>query len=100
MERRVGKGQEQHGRRPVTVVQAQGVGHVSTVLCVPTSTSAQLPSRRVEVQVAGTDTVAVPDQVRARDSSRRHRRAGTVCPDELRDVVAQLRHLPPLVQRT
>lgn len=93
----VGRGSEQHGRRPVIVVQALTAGPRSTVLCVPTSTSAPALSWRVEVEIAGASTVALPDQLRALDAGRLHDRAGSISADELRDVVAQIKNPLPLV---
>lgn len=91
-----GRGHEQHGRRPVIVVQSVEAG-LSTVLCVPTSTSAVLSSWRVEVEIEGTSTTALPEQVRALDAGRLTQRAGRISSDELRDVLAQIRSLLPLV---
>lgn len=92
-----GRGSEQHGRRPVVVVQAAGFTTGSTLLCVPTSTSARLLSWRVEVEVEGAVTVALTEQVRALSVERLKHPSGRLSSDELRDVVARLRQLLPLV---
>lgn len=91
------RGAEQHGRRPVVVVQAEGTGSARTRWCVPTSTSAALLNWRVEVEIASVRTVALTDQLRALDVMRLTHPAGDLSADELRDVVARLRDLLPLV---
>lgn len=95
-----GKGSEQHGSRPVIVVQALATGFNSTRLCAPTSRSAALLSWRVEVDIEGQRTVALTEQARALSIERLNRPAGRITTDELRDIVARIRQLLPSDQPT
>lgn len=92
-----GKGSEQHGSRPVIVVQAAGAGGASTRLCVPTSSSATATSWRVQVEVAGQSTVALTEQVRALSVDRLTSPLGRLSSDDLRDVLARVHDLLPPV---
>ena len=92
-----GRGREQRYRRPVIIVQAVGTGFPSTRLCVPTSTSAQPFDWRVQVEVAGELTVALVEQTRAVDVTTLGPSQGRISSDDLRDVLARLRDLLPLL---
>lgn len=92
-----GRGSEHRGRHPAIIVQAAGTGFASTRLCVPTSTSAAPLSWRVEIEVAGERTVALTEQLRVVDVDSLRESLGRVSSDDLRDVLARVRDLLPLV---
>jgi mRNA interferase MazF len=73
------------------VVQTDFLEKLSTVVVVPTSTSALPTVFRPEVQVAGRRTRVLAEQMRALDRSRLGRRAGTLAESDLRAVDDALR---------
>jgi mRNA interferase MazF len=85
------RGHEQRGRRYAVVVQTDFLKDLSTVVVVPTSTSALATVFRPEVQVAGRKTRVLTEQVRALDRSRMGRRRGTLAESDLRAVDDALR---------
>ena len=80
------KGSEQRGRRYAVVVQTDFLSALSTVIVVPTSTSALASVFRPEVEVAGKRTRVLVEQIRALDRSRLGRRVGTLAQTEVRAV--------------
>lgn len=82
---------EQRGRRYAVVVQTDFLKELSTVVVVPTSTTALGTVFRPEVQVAGRRTRVLTEQIRALDRSRLGRRAGTLARSDLRAVDDALR---------
>ena len=85
-----GAGHEQQGRRFGVVVQADALMPRSVVLVAPTSTSARAASFRPEVDVAGTITKVLVEQVGAVDVGRLGKLAGRLTPEELWGVDAAL----------
>ncbi|WP_419840485.1 type II toxin-antitoxin system PemK/MazF family toxin [Candidatus Poriferisodalis sp.] len=75
-----GLGHEQQGRRYGVVVQSDALLPRSVVLVAPTSTSARAASFRPTVDIAGTSTRVLVEQLGAVDVSR------------LGDVVGHLTH--------
>jgi mRNA interferase MazF len=59
---------EQLGARPGVVVQADELLDLSTVLIAPTSRSAAAASFRPTIEVAGTSTRVLTDQIRVVDA--------------------------------
>ncbi len=78
-----GVGHEQHGDRFGVVVQADALLPRSVVLVAPTSRSARPASFRPEIEVDGTSTRVLVEQVGAVDASRLGDLAGHVSPEEL-----------------
>lgn len=62
------RGHEQQGARPGIVVQADELLDLSTVLVAPTSRSARAATFRPTVEVAGTPTRVLTDQLRVVDA--------------------------------
>jgi mRNA interferase MazF len=62
------RGHEQHGARPGVVVQADELLGLSTVLVAPTSRSASPATFRPLIDVSGTSTYVLVDQLRALDA--------------------------------
>lgn len=87
---RTARGHEQRGERYAVVVQADVLA-LSTVLVVPTSTSARHASFRPEVEIAGERTLVLCEQAAAVDPTRLGPSAGVLRFDELRRVDAALR---------
>jgi mRNA interferase MazF len=85
------RGHEQRGRRYAVVVQTDFLEKLSTVVVVPTSTSALPTVFRPEVKVTGRRTRVLAEQIRALDRSRLGRRAGTLAESDLRAVDDALR---------
>jgi mRNA interferase MazF len=85
------RGREQAGERYAIVVQADEFAALSTVVVVPTSSSALAASFRPVVEVRGVRTRALVEQMRAVDTRRLGRRAGRLTPAELQDVGSALR---------
>jgi mRNA interferase MazF len=79
---RRGTGHEQHGPRYGVVVQADALLRLSTVLVAPTSRSARAVSFRPEIQIDGTTTRVLVEQVGAVDASRLGELAGHLTPEE------------------
>lgn len=65
-----GVGHEQHGKRFGVVVQADAFLPRSVVLVAPTSTSARAASFRPEIEVEGTTTRVLVEQIGAVDVNR------------------------------
>lgn len=62
------RGHEQQGARPAVVLQADELLDLSTVVVAPTSRSAAAASFRPTVDVAGTATRVLTDQLRVIDA--------------------------------
>ncbi|HUN77342.1 MAG TPA: type II toxin-antitoxin system PemK/MazF family toxin [Solirubrobacteraceae bacterium] len=62
------RGHEQRGPRPAVVVQADELLGLSTVLVAPTSRSAAPATFRPLIDLAGTATCVLVDQLRALDA--------------------------------
>lgn len=62
------RGHEQRGARPGVVVQADELLDLSTVLIAPTSRSAAASTFRPVVELAGTSTRVLVDQLRVVDT--------------------------------
>lgn len=62
------RGHEQRGPRPAVVVQADELLELSTVLVAPTSRSAAPATFRPAIDLAGTSTRVLADQVRVIDA--------------------------------
>jgi mRNA interferase MazF len=78
-----GVGHEQHGDRFGVVVQADEFLPRSVVIVAPTSRSARAASFRPEIDVDGTKTRVLVEQLGAVDARRLGRRAGHLSPEEL-----------------
>ena len=83
-------GHEQHGDRYAVVVQSTHL-ELSTVLVAPTSTSARPATFRPEVEVGGTQTRVLVEQVGVVDPGRLGDSAGMLTTDEQRSVDRALR---------
>lgn len=64
------RGREQHGRRYGVIVQSDAFLPRSVVLVAPTSTSANPASFRPEIEIEGTSTRVLVEQVGAVDVGR------------------------------
>ncbi len=62
------RGHEQRGTRPGVVVQADELLGLSTVLIAPTSRSAAASTFRPTIDIAGTSTHVLTDQLRVIDT--------------------------------
>ncbi len=62
------RGHEQQGARPGVVVQADELLDLSTVLIAPTSRSAAAATFRPAIELAGTSTRVLTDQLRVVDA--------------------------------
>ncbi len=80
------RGREQRGRRYGVVVQNDDLLALSTVIVAPTSTSARPASFRPEVEIGGTRTRVLVEQLGAVDPGRLGSSAGHLSHDELREV--------------
>jgi mRNA interferase MazF len=78
-------GHEQRGARYAVALQTDMV-RLSTLIVAPTSTSAQPAVFRPAVDMDGTSTLVLVDQVRAVDSTRLGDFAGRLDPDEMAEV--------------
>jgi len=85
-----GVGHEQRGRRFGVVVQSDALLPRSVVLVAPTSTSAKPVSFRPEIDIDGTTTRVLVEQVGAVDVQRLGDLAGRLAPEELWGVDAAL----------
>jgi len=85
-----GIGHEQKGQRFGVVVQSDSLLPRSVVLMAPTSTSARAASFRPEVNMDGTTTKVLVEQVGAVDVSRLGELAGRISPEEQWGVDAAL----------
>ena len=77
-----GKGHEQLGKRFGVVVQSDAFLPRSVVLIAPTSTSARSASFRPEVEIEGTATKVLVEQLGAVDVTRLGDLAGRLTPEE------------------
>jgi mRNA interferase MazF len=80
------RGHEQAGRRYAVVLQADELAPLSTVIVAPTSMSAPPRRFRPEIEVRGTRTRVLVEQLRAVDRSRLGPIVGTLGRRELEDV--------------
>ena len=85
-----GVGHEQSGRRFGVVVQSDAFLPRSVVLVAPTSTSAKPASFRPDIEVEGTSTRVLVEQVGAVDLDRLGNLAGHLTPEEQWGVDAAL----------
>lgn len=85
-----GVGHEQLGRRFGVVVQSDALLPRSVVLVAPTSTSAKAASFRPEVDIEGSTTRVLVEQVGAVDVQRLGDLAGHLTPEEQWGVDAAL----------
>ncbi|MBT8198285.1 MAG: type II toxin-antitoxin system PemK/MazF family toxin, partial [Acidimicrobiia bacterium] len=85
-----GVGHEQHGRRLGVVVQSNAFIPRSVVLVAPTSVSAKPASFRPQIDVDGTETRVLVEQVGAVDIRRLGELAGRVTPEEQWGIDAAL----------
>ena len=81
-----GVGHEQQGERYGVVVQSDVMLPRSVVVVAPTSRSARPASFRPEVEVAGSTTRVLVEQLGAVDAQRLGRRVGTLTADEMWSV--------------
>lgn len=78
-----GVGHEQHGDRFGVVVQANELLPRSVVIVAPTSRSARSASFRPEIEIAGTTTRVLVEQLGAVDARRLGRVAGHLSREEM-----------------
>jgi mRNA interferase MazF len=84
-------GHEQHGERHGVVVQADELLPRSVVLVAPTSRSAQAASFRPEIEVEGSPTRVLVEQLGAVDARRLGDLTGRLTAEELWDIDDALR---------
>lgn len=77
-----GTGHEQHGNRYGVVVQSEALLPRSVVLIAPTSTSARSASFRPEIEIGGTETRVLVEQMGAVDINRLGDLAGHLSSEE------------------
>lgn len=77
-----GTGHEQHGNRYGVVVQSDALLPRSVVLIAPTSTSARSASFRPEIEIGGTETRVLVEQMGAVDINRLGDLAGHLSSEE------------------
>lgn len=80
------RGHQQAGRPYGVVLQADELLVLSTVIIAPTSTHALPASFRPEVEIDGTRTRVLVEQIGAVDPSRLGESRGLLARNELRDV--------------
>ena len=85
-----GIGHGQHGKRYGVIVQSDALLPHSVVLVAPTSTSARAASFRPEIEVAGTRTKVLIEQMGAVDVSRLGDNAGPLSAEEQWSVDAAI----------
>jgi mRNA interferase MazF len=85
-----GIGHEQHGKRYGVIVQSDALLPRSVVLIAPTSTSARNASFRPAIDIDGTETKVLVEQMGAVDVGRLGDRAGHLTPEEQWSVDAAL----------
>jgi len=78
-------GHEQRGPRFAVAIQSDGI-LLSTLIVAPTSTNAQPAIFRPEIQMDGTRTLVLVDQMRAVDASRLGDSTGRLDPTEAGEV--------------
>ncbi|MPZ26406.1 MAG: type II toxin-antitoxin system PemK/MazF family toxin [Micromonosporaceae bacterium] len=83
-------GHEQRGPRYAVVLQSDRL-HSSTLLVAPTSTSVRPASWRPEIDMDGTTTRVVVDQMTCVDAGRLGDFAGRLSPQEMAEVSSALR---------
>ncbi len=83
---RAPRGHEQAGRRFGVVLQADELLALSTIVIAPTSTHALPASFRPEVEIGGTRTRVLVEQLGAVDPSRLGESHGLLARDELHEV--------------
>jgi mRNA interferase MazF len=81
-----GRGHEQRGPRYAVIVQADALLGLSTALVAPTSRSAAPATFRPEVDVAGSATRVLVEQLRAVDLRRLDQHVGRLTSEEQRAV--------------
>ncbi len=86
-------GREQRGRRYAVVVQADEVAWLTTLVVVPTSTSAQPAIFRPEAAIRGRKTKLLTDQVSTVDRSRVGRSVGRLSPAEQQELDESLQRM-------
>lgn len=79
-------GHEQRGQRYAIVVQSDDAEWLSTILIVPTSTSATPTMFRPSISVRGRKTRAMTDQLTTVDRSRVGRPVGRLSAPELQEL--------------
>jgi mRNA interferase MazF len=79
-------GREQSGQRYAVVVQSDDLWLLSTVVVVPTSTSARAATFRPEIVVGGQRTRVLCEQIRAVDAERLGDSIGVLSAAELTSV--------------
>ena len=77
-----GTGHEQHGRRYGVIVQANELLPRSVVLVAPTSLSARPASFRPEIDLLGTTTRVLVEQVGAIGASKLGEMVGRISPEQ------------------
>jgi mRNA interferase MazF len=77
-----GIGHEQHGKRYGVIVQSDALLPRSVVLLAPTSTSARNASFRPAIDIDGTETKVLVEQMGAVDVGRLGDLAGHLTPEE------------------
>jgi mRNA interferase MazF len=82
---KVATGHEQRGPRYAVAIQSDGIV-LSTLIVAPTSTSAQPAIFRPEIEMNGTQTRVLVDQMRAVDASRLGDFAGRLTAAETAEV--------------
>ena len=80
------RGREQHGSRYAVLLQADELLGLSTVLVAPTSRSVAPATFRPEVEIGGTPTRVMVEQLRALDLERLDDFAGRLSAGELSAV--------------
>ena len=85
-----GRGHEQRGPRYAVIVQADELLGLSTAIVAPTSQSAAPATFRPEVEIDGSVTRVLVEQLRAVDLERLDRHAGRLTLEEQRAVDAAL----------
>jgi mRNA interferase MazF len=81
-----GRGHEQRGARYGVIVQADELLELSTVVVAPTSRSAQPATFRPEIELGGSRTRVLIDQLRAVDHGRLGKREGRLTAQDRRAV--------------
>jgi mRNA interferase MazF len=79
-------GHEQRGQRYAAVVQADDLAALTTVVVVPTSTSAQAAVFRPEATIRGRRTRLLTDQISAVDRHRLGRQVARLSSAELQEL--------------
>lgn len=77
-----GSGHEQHGKRFGVIVQSDALLPRSVVLMAPTSASAKAATFRPEIEIEGTTTKVLVEQMGAVDANRLGNLASRLSPEE------------------